>query len=324
MKKLETFKEDNVKKGLKKYIPDSVLKKLNDTKTYYVNLGRDLKELGRDVVDGFKQPFMLTMLFMAMASLGALAYQYKHHNLTNVKKPYVIEQSKLHQEAAPKLVFQQKVLKEDEIGTVKKCKNLKEDYYVTLNQLWQSDLYQDKNLDSETKIVNDLSLLMKQMNRNTQNLQYNYATLIKEKASLLSLTDDRFKQILTQKNNLNENEEALVLQLGIYGFLENQLKVRQMGDKDAMMVDNLLSDQDRASFINGDKNAISILTKDLVAKDAGEICVCESLFLDAVTTDEFKQILVNLEKKNYNVNDLIEKARKQQLKVQPVEQELIR
>ena len=67
-----------MKMRLKSHMSDSMLKKLNNTKSYYVNLWHDLKDLGQDIVNDLRQPFMLIMFFMSIASVAALVYNNKH------------------------------------------------------------------------------------------------------------------------------------------------------------------------------------------------------------------------------------------------------
>lgn len=301
-----------------KYLPDSVLKKINNAKDYYADLGCDLKELGRDIVNGFKRPFMISVVLLGIVDLGLLNYLEKHHNETNVNKPLVIER-----QMDEKLVFEVKQLSKDEIGSVKKCKNLRNDYYETLNRLFESNLYKGKMFGPETEVVDELAQLLKEMNQNTQNLQYNYATLIKGNLAKLGLSSQDVQRIITKNGELNQEEKSLAVQLGVYEFLGKQIEVRQNGNLMSMMKNQPLT---RESHVNKSniKEGIKTEAKTISTKDFGEICMIESLYAEVASQDIFNDILMNLEKSNYGVDGLLNKAQKLQGKAQLYEQTLTR
>lgn len=302
--KLKKFEEKKFNGEWKKYLSDSLLEKLNKTKKYYQDLGHELKELGRDILNDFKQPFMMGVLIFGVLDLGLWNYVEKHHNATNPKKPIEIVR-----EFDENIKLVEKKLSKAEAGNVAKCRSLKDDYAQTINDLMQSDFYQNNDFDSQDEVVKQVAELLKNMNRNTQNLKYNYAAMVKESTVNLRLNDERIQQILSGKFTLSEGEKNFATQLGIYEFLDRQIAVRMHGSKDDLYQQDMLNDNVAMIKQFDDTKKIASAAKGLPAKTFGEICVRESLMKEVFMQSKFNRGLSNLEARGYHVDEILGAAR---------------
>lgn len=251
MKKLEIFKEDNVKKGLKKHIPNSILKKLNNTKNYYIELGHDLKELGSDIVNGFlHSKFLMSIALVGLIDFSMLGYIAKHDNPTKKKEPLIVERHAdytIHG-ARPNLVVTKEPITDGKYVEIMKCKDLKKNYYKTLRSVLNSESYKKAGIHcSQELVVNDFIKMINQFNENTLYLKYNFAALVQR--SMANVSKEKIQEIaLGQTKNLNDAEKTLAIQLGIYDYLDNQLKVRLSGTVENWEEQDVLRGNDNHLF----------------------------------------------------------------------------
>ncbi len=243
--KLKRINLDNIKSKLKDHVQlsDGMKKKLEDAKQYYIDLGRDLKELGNDILNGFlRNKFLMAACLFGIIDMGLLGYLSKHENPTLEKQPLVIErQSEYSVDGIkPKLVAEEEVAEFLRYFKVAKCKDLRKNYYKTISKTLNGEFYKTAGLfyDEET-IAHKFGDMINDFNENTQNLKYNYAAMINE--NMAKVSKERIQEILCgEAKDMNDSEKALSVQLKVYDYLDEQLKVRSFGSLNEMQKQDVM------------------------------------------------------------------------------------
>ncbi|MBR4418487.1 MAG: hypothetical protein IKT33_00595 [Clostridia bacterium] len=313
-------------------LSDNMKKKLEDVKKYYIDLGHDLKELGSDVLNGFlHNKFLVGALVFGIIDFSLLGYMSRHDNPTEEKRPLIIKQEAefTTEGSKPKLVVIDDLIPEGEYVEINKCKDLKKNYYNTLRKVLNSNVYKEGGLfSSEDSAAKDFSKMINVFNENTRDLKYNYAALIQR--SMTNVSKEKIQEIICGNvENLNEAENTLAIQLGIYNYLEHQLAVRASGnvndwkDRDALQYgcgSNFHIYQvpgeryNRTSYKNlmefGGKG-IKDFAKTFACTELGEVCMPEILVMEMLQHNIAYTFLTKLSDRGMDVNAVLKKAQSQ-------------
>lgn len=333
-KKFKKINLENFQSKLKEHmhLSEGMKQKIDAAKDYYVDLWRDLKVLGNDIVTGFTQnKFFLIAAILAVPCLGLMSYTTKHENPTQKNVPITIERQLEENNGVQtsKLVAVKEDVQPGDYVEIAKCKALKNNYHATITKVLRSEFYRRAGrFDHEDKIARQLGDVINAFNENTINLKYNYAASLKVKLGMPTLTQERIHEISTNKNvELSDAEKALVVQLGVYDFLDRQLKVRATGSKQDFMAQDVMAGQGY-SLLNLKPTQGEVYNQTLfknmlaydgaaIAKNAkqlpncvGEICLRKSLVSELLAQNVINVLLKKLEDRGLDVDVLLAKAQK--------------